>query len=631
MRKLITHPAIFKWMVSALFGTALGVSLGLWFPKQTLGQSLVAGIAFITIVLAGTISSERALKYLQPRLQGYTSAFRVIAIGAYLLLGFWLTFNIPLPYPPPDFNVLLPALAVKVSARLSSGLVIGGGLLWSSVWAAEKLTLPAKANWLAFLKRHLSTKITKEHEEKPFVNLRVLRGYFHSNAGERQSIEISFPAAFLYALPMALIWGVYLLAFYPGMMSVDSMNQWGQVLTGVYNDHHPAFHTFLIWLVTRISLTPATVAMAQIIALALVAGGWLAFLAQIRLPRWLIGLTAAVFALSPVNGTMVNTLWKDIPYSTAVLGLTLILVKVVYSRGEWMAARYARIILGITLALVLLLRHDGAPVAIGTLGVLFILYPTRWSPWLTSALVCALLYLGVRGPIYQWVGVQRSTELAESSLSLWSMAAFARPGSPTAQVIASLNPAASAWSCTVWQRLDPTWRQTDLDLSPSFPQLITNVIQRVPAVFLYYLRCERSMEWVVWDPYGEVRNTSHVQVLVDPNPFGLRHDSQIPLLRDWIASWVMTTARDPNLNWFIWRPAFFLYFHLMVMGVLVLRHRDFHFLVPSIPILIQSVTFSLILAAPNFRYHYAVYLVSLISFPLLFSTDPARLLHEDKV
>jgi hypothetical protein len=126
------------------------------------------------------------------------------------------------------------------------------------------------------------------------------------------------------------------------------------------------------------------------------------------------------------------------------------------------------------------------------------------------------------------------------------------------------------------------------------------------------------MEWIVWDPYGEVRNASHVEVLVDQNPYGIQHDSRIPWLRDMIREWVINTSHNPSVNWFTWRPAFFLYINLFVIFVLILKNRSIRFGLISLPILIQSITFSLIFAEPNFRYHYAVYLVSLISWPLLF-------------
>ncbi len=566
-------------IAAILLGVTSGISLWLWIPKQTLEQHVIAGIVLLTIALIVTFWGDRfVISYLRAKLQPYHPAFRSIAVGGYLIMGCWLAINIPLPTPPVEMNSFIIPIGVRITSRLANGFVIGILLLLISVWVAEEFSIPPKPN-------HLSK-----------ANV------------------------FLWIIFMIAVWGVYLLAFYPGMMSADSMVQWEQVLAGVYNDHHPAFHTFLIWMVTRISLTPVSVAVAQILALALVAGGWLAFFRQLGLPQWVIGLTTLWFALSPVNGTMVNTLWKDIPYSIAILGLTLIIAKTVFTKGKWLDSPFSGILTGFTLAMVALLRHDGLPVAIGTSMMFLALYLGRWRKWLVAVTIFGILYLGIRGPIYKWVGVQRSSDLAEASLSLWSMAIYARPDSATAKVIDSIAPFSLAWSCNIWQNLNPTWRQTDLNSSPSLPQLLDNLIQRTPRILFYYFRCERSMEWIIWDPLGEVRNASHVVALVDPNPFGIYHDSKIPILRDWIAKWVIKTSQDPNLNWFFWRPALFLYVSLLIAGILTLRNQDLRFLAISVPIIIQSITFSLIFAAPNFRYHYAVYLVALICLPLLFSS-----------
>ena len=50
------------------------------------------------------------------------------------------------------------------------------------------------------------------------------------------------------------VWAVYLLAFWPALMTDDSIDQWFQVLTGQLTGHHPPFHTMLNWLVTRLWL-----------------------------------------------------------------------------------------------------------------------------------------------------------------------------------------------------------------------------------------------------------------------------------------------------------------------------------------------------------------------------------------
>jgi len=568
------------WFFLVFSAVSACISIFLWLPKNTSSQQVFVGLIIILAVALLILGLHKILfPYALSRLQPYTAYWMVGFIGACLLAGVWLSFNIPIISPPIELNHFATSFLVKLVYRASTGIAVGLALFFFITWFAT-----------TFL--HNQQTVSKSSLIKASVK---------------------------YILPIAFIWGIYLLAFYPGMMSADSMVQWGQVLTGKFVDHHPAFHTFLIWLLTRIYLSPAVIAIAQIIALAVVAGLWFAFFESLGIRRWIIWLFTIIFAVVPVNGTMVNTLWKDIPYSIAVLGLTLIIARVVVTKGAWIDSLFARIILGVTAALVLLLRHDGLTVGIGILFLLLVVYKNRWKSWLFSCLLCAFLYFGIRGPIYNWVGVEKSTTLSEVSLSLYSRAAYAIPGSQTALMLSSIGLSSPNWSCNIWATLNPDSYKTDLNRSISPEQVAVNLLHRIPNILAYYGRCSRSLEWIVWDPYGEVRNASHVEVLVDPNPYGILPDSKIPAMRAWISNWVYITSHDTNLNWFIWRPAFFLYLNLLVSAVLIIRNHDLRIGIISVPILIQSITFSLILAEPNFRYHYAVYLVSLISIPLLFS------------
>ncbi len=538
---------------------------------------LFSSILVLVGIFASLVLYKKILPAFQIRLDRYPVHWRWFIVVFSAVFGMWLVLNIPLVVPPIERTPFLPSLFVRLSYRVFSGIAICTIILVISLVAASKLAFPP---------------------------------YNRVNNGQSAYLK--------YFIPIILVWGIYLLAFYPGMMSADSLVQWDQIITGIYNDHHPPFHTFTIWLVTRVAFTPTAVAVAQILFLGFVASQWFVFFEQIGLPKWLIWLGLSIFSLSPVNGTMVNTLWKDIPFSTSVLALSLLLAKVVFSDGEWIQSRMSKILLGIICALVLLFRHDGLPLGVGSLAALFVFYPKKFKSWLIATTICFGLYLGVRGPLYQAVGVQKSTVLAESSLSLYSMAAYAKQGSQAEQLIQSFQLVSPNWECSLAGKIQPEWRTTDLDYSQSAGRIVVNLVQRMPRVLLYFYRCARSMEWIVRDPYGEVRNASHVEVLVDPNPYGIQHASKFLWFRDFIAKWVVETSHNPSLNWFTWRPAFFLYFNLFVSLILVLRNLSLRFGLISLPILIQSITFSLIFAEPNFRYHYAVYLVSLISWPLLF-------------
>ncbi len=232
-----------------------------------------------------------------------------------------------------------------------------------------------------------------------------------------------------FALPMIAAWGVYLLAFWPGLMSADSLDQWGQVLSGRYNDHHPAFHSFIIWLLTRLAETPAVVALAQIVALALVAGAVLAFIESLGVaPVW-VWAASILFAVSPVNGTMVNTLWKDLPYSTAMLGLTYLLFRLAMSKGRWIEGRGRWLLLGVVAALAPLFRHNGLQVVLVTFPLLMLAFRRQWKPVAYAFTLFMVLYFGITGPVYQLARVEKTSDLMEAATSLYTVAAGADPGS----------------------------------------------------------------------------------------------------------------------------------------------------------------------------------------------------------
>ncbi|GIV64147.1 MAG: hypothetical protein KatS3mg045_1486 [Bellilinea sp.] len=564
-------------LISIILTISFLLPLFYWWNK-----GVMVGVLLIIGFFLFQIFRKFVLPLVVNEANAYSFRWRWFLVIVSLVTGIWLTLNIPVVKPPVEQTPFLPPLFVRMTYTVSVGVGIGFIVLIATMFLVRKA-------------------IFKEPEESRYSSFMFLK----------------------YWLPIIFMWGIYLLAFYPGIMTSDSMDQWNQMLTGIYNDHHPAFHTFTNWLVTRIALTPTSVAIAQILFLGMIAAQWLAFLEKIGLSKWLVFAGLVLFSLSPVNGTMVNTLWKDIPFSISVMGVTLFLAKIVFSHGEWIHSWKAKILFGVFIALVLLFRHDGAPLGFGTLVAVFVFYPQKLRHWLITLLICLGIYFGVRGPLYQAVGVQKSTMLRESSLSLYSMALYAKNGSQAEQLIRSFKLLSSNWECNLGSKINPEWRITDLDYTIPSIRMISNFISRVPNVLIYFYRCARSMEWIVWDPYGEVRDASNMTEFIVPNPFGIRPESKIPWLRDFIANLVIETSVNPNINWFTWRPAFFLYIHIFVILVLAIRNRSLKFFLISLPILLQSITFSLIFANPNFRYHYAVYLVSMITWPLLFS--PPRL------
>lgn len=78
----------------------------------------------------------------------------------------------------------------------------------------------------------------------------------------------------LVALPLLVWW----LGWYPGFASSDTIDQWSQIRTGVYFNHHPAVHTLFLDLFSGGGDRPGLVTLLQIFALSgllVYAAGWL--------------------------------------------------------------------------------------------------------------------------------------------------------------------------------------------------------------------------------------------------------------------------------------------------------------------------------------------------------------------
>lgn len=570
--RLNFRKAILPQLPYILTGAVLAVFYFVWLMNESPVQGIQVPIILLYLWALFSLASRAFWKYLlAPRLEPYSKRWRIWWLVGCIFIGFWLEENIP---------VILPGSGVfKMLYLLCSGTGLGLLLFILSVFLVAP-TNPGQpeANhrwrWLAL------------------------------------------------ALPMIIVWVVVLLAFWPGMMSADSLNQWGQMLTGQYIDHHPAFHTFTIWLLTRIALTPAVVALAQIIALALVTGLLLACIESLGVPSFLIWITSLLFALSPVNATMVNTLWKDIPYSTAMLAVTYLILRMVASKGRWLEGKGGWLVLGITAALAILFRHNGLPVVVGTFVLLLIFFRRQWKPLAGALAVCLGLYYGITGPIYNLVGVERSTDLLDATTSLYKIAANADDGSQADELLATMNPLSTDWECWISTSVDEAY-QAEVDQPDALLTKVGNLLEHTPSLLAFDYRCNRSLVWVIWDPNGEVRNPSHAEYWIDANDYGIIPDSKIPWLQTTLTNLVSTTAHDPNINWLVWRPAIYLYLFLGAILIAALRRKNARILLIAVPVLLQSISMTLIPTAPNFRYHYYTYLLALAFWPAIFTkTEP---------
>lgn len=436
-----------------------------------------------------------------------------------------------------------------------------------------------------------------------------------------------------YGLPSIVVSTVFLLTFWPGLMSADSLDQWRQILTREFNDWHPAFHTLTNWLITRAWESPAAVAGVQIVVLGALVG-----LGIVRMRRLGAGASVAatvslLAALSPANATMAITLWKDVAYSLALFGLTLLVLDVVSSDGAWLERRTHWVLLGSVAALVALYRHSGALPAVGSLGLLALSFPARWRPLARALMLAVTIWLGVHGPLHHLLGVTGSRWLSLAPL-IYDVAAHVDAGTPLEpeerEYLESIRQLDDHWgySCdsidpTVW---DPRLHPHVIEAQPRrFVRQWWTLARRNPGATVDHLICSSALVWRITAPPARgfyaanvsVDGDSSVRTILD-NALDVRSWSLLPSAQPVLAA-LVTASQVPAVSWFLWRPALYLY--LLLGGVVIasLRRGSPRYLLVALPVALDSLGMLFLTLAQQLRYQYGTYLVGLVVGLLLYA------------
>jgi hypothetical protein len=334
-----------------------------------------------------------------------------------------------------------------------------------------------------------------------------------------------------------------------------------------------------------------------------------------------------LFALSPVNGAMVITLWKDIPYTIAFLLLTALLLRLGRTRGEALRSWGFVAALVATLTPVALLRHNGVPVALLTAAALGVLSP---RPLRRRALVLAAgvvaLFVLVTGPLYKALGVQPVNRAAAHGNAIHQVGAIVHAEPQTlspgeTRLLESIQPLSiwrDAYSCYLInpQLHNPVLQASFFDVPEqraAFQGLWLSLVKEHWPVLLEHLTCVSSMVWRVRPaPEGYLYRFS---LGIEPNAFGLKQEPLWPQGREVLRELLRTTERQEY--WWVWQPALYLYLGLGCFALVALRQRSAWVLLAAGPVLLHSLVLLALSVAQDFRYQYPAYVVALVGLGLL--------------
>ncbi len=411
-----------------------------------------------------------------------------------------------------------------------------------------------------------------------------------------------------FALPMLVAWLIYLLAYWPGFLSTDSLDQFTEIAAGQLNNWHPAFHTMTLWLVTRLGFSPAPVVLLQILLLSGLLGWGFSLMQRHGAPAWSAWAGAIFLALSPATGLMLINPWKDIAYSIAVIWLVLLIFQVVVSRGEHLQNRFFWLWLGLAAALVALYRHNGAPVAIGSLLLLLVGYPRRWKPLLPALALCIALWLLVSGPVYRLAGVNTRQETGGQNLGIpgWAVLLADYHRQNGAELLSE--------ELALIEHVAPGGQSFDLvELArnaQSAQQMALRLTRQRPDLSLEFLLRQVGYVLTVFQP--PLARLGYVELRIYENPFGIQPAPVLPVLQP-VLKQLTLASEKPFIDWLFWRNAFWMYVLVISAAAAAIRRRSWQVLVVIVPVLFNALPLAVFSGGQIARY----ILPTLLAGPLL--------------
>ena len=185
--------------------------------------------------------------------------------------------------------------------------------------------------------------------------------------------KINYRDLMIFIVPI-LIFSLYLFVYNPGILTYESFAQIHQIAGGKFTNSFPFFHTFIEMILLNVFGTPLIIAALQILIFSII---WTLICKYHRDDAsessnkfTLQFIVTLIICLIPINAVYSVTLWKEIPFSYALLFLSF-LIKVLIDRDGEMSMRFA-VILALTIALTSQLSPIGIYVGIITLAVILV-------------------------------------------------------------------------------------------------------------------------------------------------------------------------------------------------------------------------------------------------------------------
>lgn len=427
------------------------------------------------------------------------------------------------------------------------------------------------------------------------------------------------------SLPISGVYFVYLLSFYPGNMSADSLSQWSQAHALEFTNWLPVYHTFIVWFFYTLFSNPVSISIFQIIFLSLCQGYAYYKLLQLGVSRKIVFLLMVIFSFSLINGMMSVTLWKDVLFGGFNLLLVVFLFNIYASNFTWLASKRNMFVFIFVLFNIAQIRHNGILTVIGVLIILLVIYRNQFKK-----------NIFILFSVFSLIGVFTFT--TKYILQVEPAPAHFSLGFQLQQIAALYHDKAELTlsESGYFEKILPaeSWKGEDSYFSRYTANFIIfhekinseilndkvmfmknwfSAVIRNPSISFNDWFSMNSLIWEIVQPADGYLYT--VPTDIDKNIFGLQQNSVLPELKQTLTNFVSLT-NNPKINWIFWRPA--IYFYLIVLcGFLLMIKNKLRIGIVVLPVVVEALGLMITNPAQDVRYFYSVFLIAPFVLALL--------------
>ncbi|MCL9662829.1 DUF6020 family protein [Paenibacillus hunanensis] len=445
------------------------------------------------------------------------------------------------------------------------------------------------------------------------------------NYNRYNTVENAKKWFWIYFASIFMVYFISYLAMFPGNMTPDSLVQWNQKTFWQFTDHHPIYSTLYVAVLTAFWNSPGAVSLFQVIVFSACISIILCKFNKMGISPRINLCIALLYAISPLNLLMVNTLWKDVPYALSILFFVFILILMI-ENTMWLTLKKNQAIFLSIVICIGLLKHEGIFVIACSMAVIALILRDQRKKliFLGVISICAIFILNIGAkqildvaPKPPWMAytlplqqvkelyIEAPNNFTSEQRNILSQIFNGDNIVTPARVDLNLNIPFTA----VQNNFNPDNFQKN---KKEFLSIWMDQLQKHPKAILSVWSKQTSIIWKIERSPEDAMYVGDMGFLLENN-LGLKSSYVLPAVQSFIEKeWKELIAND-KISWIFVRPAFYLYLSIVFCFIGFLKN-GLKAWVLIVPIIVIVGGLSLTIQAQDTRYLYSVFLISPILF-----------------